>query len=105
MVNAQASVYAVESKLAATTIVSYLKSWIPFAPFFLIINTNGERALVEAFNHLFQNCHFDAGFFYIPSMEGNGNSEGRGFQKEAIAAGVGGWPLEVFFPGVPSYYW
>ena len=51
MANTQASVYAVQSKLLAAAIVSYLKSWIPFSPFFLIINTNGERTLVVAFNH------------------------------------------------------
>ena len=33
-----------------------------------------------------------------PATEGNGNSEGRGFQKEAISEGMGGC-LQRFFPG------
>ena len=55
MANAQASVYAVESKLAAAAIVSYLKSWIPFSPFFFLSSTPmGKEHLWQPLTILYQ---------------------------------------------------
>ena len=61
---AQATLQVQHFKLStlAAAIVSYLQTWIPISPFPLILNnklftdTDGERAVVVAFNYRFQNC-------------------------------------------------